>query len=127
VVLTSTPIKPYWLIHLGRLPANVSSKFPVLSWMPILKLMTSGRNNLPALASGAALDELHEQGLKRIKDIAEFIFLEDGSANWAVSTWSQKTTCSAISKHGTEADKARLDRVPVPHQQNRTQNHCTHK
>jgi hypothetical protein len=70
--MTSTPIKPYRLIHSGMLPTNVSSKFRV-SWMPILKLMTSGRNNLPALATGAALDELYEQGLKRIKDIAEYI------------------------------------------------------
>jgi hypothetical protein len=117
-VLTVTPIKPYRLIQSGMLPKDVSSKFRV-SWMPILKMMTSGGNNLPASATGQALDELYKQGLERIRHFAEYVFLEGGFANRAVSTWSRMITPSAIAKHGTDADKARLDRVPVPHQQNR--------
>jgi hypothetical protein len=44
--MAATPIKPYRLINSGMLPTNISSKFRV-SWMPILKLMTSGHTKVP--------------------------------------------------------------------------------
>jgi hypothetical protein len=102
------------------LPKDIASKFKV-SWMPILKLMTSVCNNLPASATGQALDALYKQGLEQVRNSASYIFAEGRYeyTTWALSTWSHMIIPSAISKHGTEADKARLGRIPVPHQHKR--------
>jgi hypothetical protein len=102
------------------LPKNIASKFKV-SWMPILKLMTSACNNLPASATGQVLDALYKQGLEQVRNNAVYIFAKGRYeyTNWALSTWSRMIIPSAISKHGTEADKARLGTIPVPHQHKR--------
>jgi hypothetical protein len=120
-VLTATPIKAYRLIQSKMLPKDIARKFKV-SWMPILKLMTSVCNNLPASATGQALDALYKQGLEQVRNNAAYIFAEGRYeyTNWALSTWSRMIIPSAISKNGTEADKARLvGRIPVPHQHKR--------
>jgi hypothetical protein len=118
VILTATPIKPYRMIKPTMLPKEVACKFRV-SWMPILKLMTSGNNNLPALATGKALDDLYNQGLGQIMSNAAYIFAKGGDTDWAISTWSRKILPSAIKNNGTSGDKARLGRIPVPHQRKR--------
>jgi hypothetical protein len=108
-VLTATPIKAYRLIQSKMLPKDIARKFKV-SWMPILKLMTSVCNNLPASATGEALDALYKQGLEQVRNNAAYIFAEGRYeyTNWALSTWSRMIIPSALSKNGTEADKARL-------------------
>jgi hypothetical protein len=117
-VLTATPIKSYRMIKTAMLPKNVANQFKA-SWMPILKLMTSVCNNLPALATGQALDELYKQGLDQVRKNAAYIFAKGGYTDWTLSTWSRKISPSAIKNNGTAADNARLERIPVPHQRKR--------
>jgi hypothetical protein len=83
--------------------------------------MTSVGNNLPASATGQALDELYKQGLEQVRKNAAYIFAKGGYADWALCTWSRKIIPSAIKNNGTAADKARLvlGRIPVPHQRKR--------
>jgi hypothetical protein len=82
--------------------------------------LTSVCNNLPALATGQALDELYKQGLEQVRKNAAYIFAKGGYTDWTLSsTWSRKIIPSAIKNNGTAADKARLGRIPVPHQRKR--------
>jgi hypothetical protein len=82
--------------------------------------MTSVGNNLPASATGQALDELYKQGMEQVRKNAAYIFAKGGYTDWALCTWSQKIIPSAIKNNGTAADKARrLGRIPVPHQHKR--------
>jgi hypothetical protein len=95
--------------------------------MPILTLMTSVCNNLPASATGQALDELYKQGLEQVRKNAAYVFAKGGYTDWALSTWSRKIIPSAIKNNGTAADKARLGRIPVPHQRKRKRKASTEK